>query len=58
MIKITKGEAEMMRREAPTAHIAIVNRHSNHKGYYIEETKQVMAILRKTRPGGISRSGR
>lgn len=49
MIKITKEEAAMFRKEVPSAHIAIVNRHHKNKGYYIEESRTVMAILSKSR---------
>ena len=49
LIKITKEESQMFRKEVPSAHIAIVNRHHRNKGYYIEESKPVMAILSKTR---------
>ena len=49
LIKITKEEAEMFRKEVPSAHIAIVNRHHKNKGYYIEESRTVMAILSKSR---------
>lgn len=42
-----------MRREVPTAHIAIVNAHhkSKRKKYYIEEASTVLAILERIRPG-------
>lgn len=53
MILITREEADLMRREVPTAHIAIVNAHhkSKRKKYYIEEASTVLAILERIRPG-------
>lgn len=53
LILITREEAEMLRRETPNAHIAIVNAHhkSKRKKYYIEEASAVLAVLEKTRPG-------
>ena len=50
MIKITKTEAEIMRKRARGAHIAIVNRHKPYKRYYIEESDRVIEILLEIRP--------
>ena len=59
MIKITKQEAEVFRKETPQMHIAIVNRHKPYKGYFIEENKTTMAILRRLRnPKGSSQKRR
>ena len=50
MIKITKAEAEIMRKRARGAHIAIVNRHKPYKRYYIEESDRVIEVLLEIRP--------
>ena len=36
-------------QKLPKAHIAITNRQSSHKKYYVEETPSVMKILRRLR---------
>ena len=50
MIKITRAEADIMRKKARSAHIAIVNRGKPYKKYYIEETDRVIEVLLEIRP--------
>ena len=52
MVVVTRDEVDVIRRKAPQAHIAIVNRSkgSARKRYYAEESRDVKMILRELRP--------
>lgn len=49
MVKVSKEEVEVIRQKAPAAHIAIVNRQTSHKKYYVEESSAVKRILMEMR---------
>lgn len=58
MIKITRAEADMLRKEVPEAHIAIVNRHKRNKHYFAEETGRALELIYKARGIEIPRKKR
>ena len=49
MIKINKTESIEIRKVFPSTIIAITNRQSSHKGYYVEDTARIRKILDKIR---------
>ena len=49
LIKVTKAEVEVLRKRSPRSHIAIVNRQSSHKKYYVEENRETTRVLRELR---------
>lgn len=49
MTKVTKEEVVVLRERLPKAHIAIVNRQSSHKKYYVEENRDTIALLKELR---------
>ena len=42
-----------MRKRAPSAHVTVVNKQSNHKKYFVEENRDTNAILRELRQRNI-----
>lgn len=52
MTKVTKEEVAVLRNRLPKAHIAIVNRQSSHKKYYVEENRDTIALLKELRGTG------
>ena len=49
IIKITKEESYKMRERFPNVVIAITNRQSSHKKYYMEESSAVVKYLNQLR---------
>ena len=49
MTKVTKEEVAILRERCPKAHIAIVNRQSSHKKYYVEENSDTIWLLKELR---------
>ena len=49
MIKVTRQEADQIRKQVPDAHITIVNRGKSYKKYWAEESRGVMRLLYKLR---------
>lgn len=57
MIKISRKEADMLRKQIPEAHIAVVNRQhrSKEKTYYAEENRKTIPLIFKMRGKPIPR---
>lgn len=49
MIRVTQAEAKYLHRRVPRACIKITNRGGRHKNYYIEESRDVMFLMRTIR---------
>lgn len=49
MVKINRDEAMAIRKTFPNAHIAITNKQSSHKKYYLEEADYLMRFLKEFR---------
>lgn len=49
LIKVTRQEADQIRKQVPDAHITIVNRGKSYKKYWAEESRGVMRLLYKLR---------
>lgn len=57
MVKINKEEAMAIRKAFPNAHIAITNKQSGHKKYYLEEAGYLMRFLTHLRNSRVIYSG-
>lgn len=49
MIKVSKEESIALRERFPDLCIAILNKRSRHKKYYVEETPRVLKFINKYR---------
>lgn len=49
MVKVTRAEADVLRKKAPNTHIAIVNRGHRNKGYFVEESREAKRVLGELR---------
>lgn len=54
LIPVTKEESMAIRKKYGYAHISIVNRQSNHKKYFVEESDCILKFLKRMRAGGYS----
>lgn len=49
IVRVTRDEADEIRKKLPGEHIAITNRQKSNKHYYAVESRPVKALLRKLR---------